>query len=168
VKRLSAIFFGHGNPMNAIQTNSWTEAWRRVGADVPIVQLSIDESRASEFPYTLGCQLSTLRDEGILVVGSGNLVHNLHTYGWGRHVPEPFDWAARFEREARRRILGGAFEDLVAYERLGPDARLAIPTPEHYWPLLYVLGTRHEGEPVTFPVQGVDGGSISMLSVQIG
>jgi 4,5-DOPA dioxygenase extradiol len=254
--RMPAIFFGHGNPMNALTTNPWTEAWAAIGrdlprpkailcisahwylsgtmvtaverprtihdfggfprplfevqypapgdlslcnrvrellghvqldaewgldhgtwsvlvhvfpdADVPVVQLSIDESQPAAFHYETGRRLAPLRDEGVLVMGSGNLVHNLHAYGWGRHVPEPFDWAVTFETNARQWMMAGNHQPLVDYEQLGSDAKLAAPTPDHYLPLLYVLGTQLPGDAVTFPVEGVDGGSISMLSVQIG
>jgi len=104
----------------------------------------------------------------VLIVGSGNLVHNLHAYAWGRHSRDPYDWAVRFENVARDMMLAGLHTPLVAYETLGPDAALSIPTPDHYLPLLYVLGARQKDESVRFPVTGVDGGSISMLTVQIG
>jgi 4,5-DOPA dioxygenase extradiol len=113
-------------------------------------------------------KLAALRDEGILVAGSGNLVHNLHTYAWGRHMPDPYDWAVRFEAQARQMILAGESEPLIQYEKLGLDAMLSIPTPDHYLPLLYVIATRQQDDPITFPVEGVDGGSVSMLAVQIG
>src|SRR5205085_1423914 len=191
------IFFGHGNPMNAVSNNSYTEAWRNIGnrmpkpkailsvsahwyvpgtgvtistaprtihdfggfpqelyqvqypapgdpdlarrvqkmltplevtldeswgldhgtwsvlrhvypdADVPVVQLSIDETRSSLFHFEIGRRLAPLRDENILIVGSGNLVHNLHAYAWGRHMPDPYDWAVRFEEAARQMMLAG-------------------------------------------------------------
>jgi 4,5-DOPA dioxygenase extradiol len=104
----------------------------------------------------------------VLIVGSGNIVHNLHTYAWGRHSREPYDWAVRFESAARNAMLAGEFTALVDYGALGPDALLSIPTPDHYLPLLYVLACHQKGERLHFPVEGVDGGSISMLSVQIG
>ncbi len=255
---LPAIFFGHGNPMNALLNNSYTEGWRRIGkqtikpkailsisahwfvpgtgvtistaprtihdfggfprelyqvqypapgdpdlarrvqqmlaplpvsldnswgldhgtwsvlrhvypdADIPIVQLSIDESRPAPFHFEIGRKLASLRNERILIVGSGNLVHNLHTYAWGRHMPDPYDWAVRFEKEAKEMMLAGEYKPLVDYEKLGQDAMLSIPTPDHYLPLLYVIGTRQQGEVISFPIEGVDGGSISMLTVQIG
>ena len=256
--RLPAIFFGHGNPMNAIRSNAFTEGWsaigRRVGkprtilsisahwyvpmsgvtvstnprtihdfggfpedlfrvqypapgdpvlasriqellaplpvvadsrwgldhgtwsvlchvypaADVPIVQLSIDERQPAAFHYEIGQRLAPLRDEGVLIVGSGNLVHNLHTYAWGRHPQEPYDWAVRFEEQARGMLTAGEYRPLIDYEKLGRDAHLAIPTPDHYLPLLYVLGARQSDDNVGFPVEGVDGGSISMLTVEVG
>jgi 4,5-DOPA dioxygenase extradiol len=137
-------------------------------ADIPVLQLSIDETQPAAFHFELGRLLGPLRDEGILIVGSGNLVHNLHTYAWGRQIPEPFDWAVRFETAAKNLMVNADFEPLINYESLGRDALLSIPTPDHYLPLLYVLGTRRRNEAITFPVEGVDGGSISMLAVQVG
>lgn len=137
-------------------------------ADVPVVQLSIDETQSPSFHFEAGKKLAVLREEDVLVIGSGNLVHNLHTYAWGRHMPEPYDWATRFEQQARYLISVGEFSPLVEYETLGRDAMLSIPTPDHYLPLLYVLGTKQQDDQVTFPVEGIDGGSVSMLAVQIG
>jgi 4,5-DOPA dioxygenase extradiol len=255
---LPAIFFGHGNPMNALLNNSYTEAWRRIGqdtrrpkailaisahwfvpetgvtvstsprtihdfggfpeslfqvqypapgdpplarrvqkllaplevnldeswgldhgtwsvlrhvypkADIPIVQLSIDETKPPSFHFEIGRKLAQLREEGVLVVGSGNLVHNLHAYAWGRHIQDPYDWAVRFEDEAKQMMLAGEYKPLIEYEHLGADAMLSIPTPDHYLPMLYVLATKQPREKITFPVEGVDGGSISMLTVQLG
>lgn len=137
-------------------------------ADIPVVQLSIDETQPPQFHYEVGKRLAPLRDEGVLIIGSGNLVHNLHTYAWGQHRVEPFDWAVRFEEQARGFLLSGDDAPLIAYETLGRDAQLSVPTPEHYLPLLYVIAVRREGELVSFPIEGVDGGSVSMLTVQIG
>lgn len=253
--RMPAIFFGHGNPMNALHNNAWTEGWNAIGrampkpkaivcvsahwyppatlvtaveqprtihdfggfpkplfevqypapgdldvckrvqelagaefdnewgldhgtwsvlvhvfpdADVPVIQLSIDETQPARFHYDVGRKLAPLRDEGVLVMGSGNLVHNLHAYGWGRHVPEPYDWAVRFERSARDWMSAGDHQPLIDYTTLGRDAALSAPTPDHYLPLLYVLGAQQPGDSVSFPVEGVDGGSVSMLTVQVG
>lgn len=137
-------------------------------ADIPVVQLSIDETRPAESHYQTGKLLQPLRDEGVLVIGSGNMIHNLYAYAWGKQDVEPFDWAVRFETLARRLLLAGDDAPLVEYEGLGREALLAAPTPDHYLPLLYVLGLRREDDAVSFPVEGFDGGSISMLSVQIG
>ena len=137
-------------------------------AGVPVLQIGIDETAPPRHHYELGRRLTALRDDGVLVVGSGNLVHNLHTYAWGRRPVEPFDWAVRFEQRARELLLAGDHGPLVDYETLGRDAMLSVPTPEHYLPLLYILGLRREGEPVRFPVEGIDGGSVSMLTVQLG
>jgi 4,5-DOPA dioxygenase extradiol len=138
-------------------------------ADVPVVQLSIDESQPPSFHYEIGRRLAPLRDEGILIVGSGNLVHNLHAYAWGRHTAEPYEWAVSFESRVRGVLLSGVSDPLIEYEtKLGKEARFAVPTPDHYLPLLYVIGTRAASDEVTFPVEGVDGGSISMLTVMLG
>jgi 4,5-DOPA dioxygenase extradiol len=257
--RMPAIFFGHGNPLNAVQDNATTRAWADLGrtvplprailcvsahwylpatlvtamprprtihdfggfppelytvrypapgdpalasrvaellapatrvelddgwgldhgtwsvlvhafprADVPVVQLSIDETQPPAFHHELGRRLAPLRDEGVLVIGSGNLVHNLHAYAWGRHPAEPFGWALRFEARAKELMRAGDDALLVEYESLGEDALLSVPTPEHYLPLLYVLGARAEGEPASFPVEGIDGGSVSMLTAAFG
>lgn len=137
-------------------------------ADVPVVQLSIDETQPPEFHYNLGKMLGPLRDEGVLVIGSGNIVHNLHSYAWGRHDVEPFDWALSFEEKARSLMLNGEHEPLISYESLGRDALLSAPTPDHYLPLLYILGLQQEDDAVSFPVSGFDGGSISMTTVRVG
>lgn len=137
-------------------------------ADIPVVQLCIDETRDPVFHYELGKRLLPLRHEGVLIMGSGNLIHNLHTYAWGKHEVEPFDWALRFEKLARESLLKGDDALLVGYESLGRDAMLSAPTPDHYLPLLYVIASRQTGERVSFPVEGFDGGSISMLTVKIG
>jgi 4,5-DOPA dioxygenase extradiol len=136
-------------------------------ADVPVVQLAIDETVPPSVHYELGGALAPLRDEGVLVLGSGNLVHNLHAYAWGRHPVAPFDWAVRFERAARALLLARDHEPLIEYESLGRDAALSIPTPEHYLPLLYVAALQRDGDPVGFPIEGVDGGSVSMLTVKV-
>ncbi len=136
-------------------------------ASVPIVQLSIDETQPAQFHYDLGRRLAPLRDEGVLVIGSGNLVHNLHAYAWGRHPAEPFEWAVRFESLARELMQAGNHQPLIDYEALGGDARLSAPTPDHYLPLLYVLGAGGR-DAATFPVDGIDGGSVSMLTVRLG
>jgi 4,5-DOPA dioxygenase extradiol len=137
-------------------------------ADVPVVQLRIDETQPGLFHLEQGQKLGALRDEGVLVLGSGNLVHNLHAYSWGRHPVEPYAWAVRFEARARDLMVGGQDQLLAAYETLGDEALLSIPTPDHYLPLLYVLGLRRPDDRVTFPLEGVDGGSVSMLCVRLG
>jgi len=137
-------------------------------ADVPVVQLSINEMKAPGWHFEVASRLAPLRDEGVLILGSGNIVHNLHAYSWGRHAIEPYDWAMRFERMARELLLAADFPPLVNYDRLGSDAMMSAPTPDHYLPLIYVLAQHHEAESISFPVEGFDGGSISMLSVQVG
>jgi 4,5-DOPA dioxygenase extradiol len=138
-------------------------------ADVPVVQLSIDETQPPIVHYEIGNRLEQLREEGVLILGSGNVVHNLHTYSWGQRSQEPYDWAISFENKVRELLLAEDHKSLIDYEKtLGKEAVLSVPTPDHFFPFLYVIGTRAPSEPVSFPVEGVDGGSISMLSVQVG
>jgi 4,5-DOPA dioxygenase extradiol len=137
-------------------------------ADIPVVQLSIDERQPAEYHFEVGKRLAPLRDQGVLIVGSGNLVHNLQAYAWGRQAVDPFEWAVRFEDKARELLLAGNDDPLIAYGTLGRDAALSIPTPDHYLPLLYVIALRREGDPIRFPVEGIDGGSMSMLAVRFG
>ena len=137
-------------------------------AHVPVIQLSIDETQPAEFHHETAKRLGSLRDEGVLIVGSGNLVHNLHAYAWGRRQVEPLDWAVRFEKRARELLLNGDYDPLITYETLGRDAALSVPTPDHYLPFLYVIAQIREDDEIRFPVEGFDGGSISMLSVKVG
>ncbi len=137
-------------------------------ADVPVVQLSIDRTQPPGFHLALGARLDALRNEGVLVLGSGNLVHNLEAYAWGDHSAVAYDWAVRFEERVKALVLLRDHQPLVHYAKLGPDALLSVPSPDHYLPLLYILGMQAEGEAVRFPVSGVDGGSISMLAIQVG
>jgi len=257
VKPMPAIFVGHGNPMNIVRHNRWTEGWTVLGAtiprprailavsahwyipatmvtamshprtihdfggfpkelyeikysapgdhpialrvrdllssipaeldetwgldhgtwsvlyhmfpkaDIPVVQLSINRTQPPSFHYKIGKLLSPLRDEGVLLLGSGNLVHNLNAYDWDRPDIEAFNWASRFEEKVRGLLETERDTQLVDYTRLGPEAKLSVPTPDHYLPLLYVLGSRREGQSVSFPIEGFDGGSMSMLAVQI-
>jgi len=136
-------------------------------SDVPVVQLSIDRRQPASFHYEVGRVLAPLRDEGILLMGSGNLVHNLQLYQWDRPDAPPFGWALSFEEKVRDLLKSGKDSSLVDYGAIGPDALLSVPTPDHYLPLLYVLGSRKNGEAVSFPVEGFDGGSMSMLAAEL-
>jgi 4,5-DOPA dioxygenase extradiol len=131
------------------------------------VQLSIDRTQLPSFHYEIGKLLAPLRDEGVLLLGSGNLVHNLQTYQWDRPDVGAFDWASRFEEKVRGLLQAGKDAQLIDYPAMGSEARLSVPTPDHYLPLLYVLGSRRKGEGVSFPIEGFDGGSMSMLAIQI-
>jgi 4,5-DOPA dioxygenase extradiol len=135
-------------------------------ADIPVVQLSLDRSQHPRFHYDLSAELVQLRREGVLIVGSGNIVHNLRLLQWG--AEEPYPWAAGFDQLAAELIRAGEHDRLVAYPALGEEARLAIPTNEHYLPLLYTLALQQPGEPVSFFAEGMTLGSISMRSVRIG
>jgi 4,5-DOPA dioxygenase extradiol len=137
-------------------------------ADVPVLQLSIDARATPQVHYELGARLRPLRETGVLILGSGDVVHNLETYAWGAHESAPYDWALRFEARVRSQLDAGEHGPLIDYPALGEDARAAVPTPEHYLPLLYVMGCSTAGERVSYPVTGIDGGSVSMLAVQFG
>jgi len=136
-------------------------------ADVPVVQLSIDATRPPRFHYELGQALRALRERGILVLGSGGIVHNLGRVDWTNSLPPPA-WAASFDELVRTKVVAGEDAALIDYGALGEAARLSIPTPEHYLPLLYVLGARHPGEAASIPLSGFDLGTISMTAVQVG
>ncbi len=254
---MPAIFVGHGNPMNIIRRNQWTEGWIALGgalprpkailavsahwylpatmvtampyprtihdfggfpqelyemrypapgdpalaakvrdilapipveldkewgfdhgawsvlyhmfpdADIPVAQLSVDRTQPPSFHYEIGKLLAPLRDEGILLLSSGNLVHNLQAYEWDRPDAGAFDWASRFEENIRVLLQAGEDTQLIDYPALGHGAKLSVPTPDHYLPLLYILGPRRKGEGISFPIEGFDGGSISMLTIQI-
>jgi 4,5-DOPA dioxygenase extradiol len=253
---MPVVFFGHGSPMNSLDRNQYTEAWRRLGesipvpkailcvsahwytegtavtamsnpktihdfygfpqalfdvqypapgeprlasrvrdmlapldvgldeswgldhgtwsvlkhayprADIPVLQLSIDGTRPARFHYETGRRLAPLRDEGVLVAGSGNVVHNLRLMR--RDGGQAFDWAVRFNQRIREALASRDHAALVDFEKLGEDARLSVPTPEHYFPLLYIAALQGADEAVTFPVDGYDLGSISMLTAVAG
>jgi 4,5-DOPA dioxygenase extradiol len=135
-------------------------------ADVPVVQLSIDAMRAPAFHYQLGQQLALLRSEGVLILGSGNIVHNLRRIVWSDDATA-YPWAAAFDAQVRDCVLRRDHGTLIDYGA-GEAGALSVPTPDHYLPLLYVLGTQDPADPVSFPVEGLALGSISMRSVLVG
>lgn len=134
-------------------------------ADVPVVQLSLDATRSGPEHFELAKKLAPLRDENVLVLGSGNIVHNLGMYDPSRR--EPYEWAARFDAKVKALILAGDFATLAEYDALGPDAELAIPTPEHYLPLLYILALQRQGEKLAFFNEIVEN-AMAMTSVVVG
>lgn len=139
------------------------------GADIPVVQISLDQTRPAAWHYEQGKKLAALRDEGILLAASGNVVHNLRAARW-QADSEPYPWAISFNEYVKNNLTWqGAAErhPLVNYLQHEAGA-LANPTPEHYLPLLYILGSRDGKEPVSIPLEGIEMGSLSMLSVQVG
>jgi 4,5-DOPA dioxygenase extradiol len=132
-------------------------------ADVPVVQLSLDGSLSAEEHYTLAKQLAPLRDENILILGSGNIVHNLRLIDWAADAA-PLSWANEFNRFFTSQILAHHHPPLPDWQEAGDAARLSIPTPEHYWPALYPLALQGSGEQVEVITNGIEMGSISMLS----
>lgn len=135
-------------------------------ANVPVFQMSIDLSQPASFHYQLGKELAPLREKGVLIMGSGNLVHNLGRIDFDPNA-KTFDWAEEFDAQAEMLIKKGDHVSLINYEKLGSGAQLAIPTPDHYWPLLYILGLQEKEEEANFPITGIAHGSISMRSVLI-
>ena len=131
-------------------------------ADIPVFQLSIDYAQPPAFHYELARELRALRDRGILVLGSGNIVHNLGRLTPGEDDPVAFDWAQDFDEWVRGRLVAGDHPALVDYVQRGQTARLAVPTNDHYLPMLYVLGMLHPGEGVRFTHESFQHGSISM------
>ena len=136
-------------------------------ACVPVVQLSMDGAQPARFHYELGKQLAPLRDEGVLVVGSGNVVHNLMLMRRAEGVAA-FDWAERFNERVRAALACGNHQALIEFESMGEDARLSVPTPEHFLPLLYIAALQAEGESMDFIVDGYEAGSLGMLTAAAG
>jgi 4,5-DOPA dioxygenase extradiol len=130
------------------------------------VQLSLDTQRPGAWHYALARELAGLRDEGVLLLGSGNIVHNLRRLDWGR--PTGFDWAEQFNGEVKRRIVEGDHRELAEWHMLSAESPAAIPTPEHYLPLLYVLACQEAGETLEFFNDRTVMGSISMTSLLLG
>ncbi|RZJ88614.1 MAG: 4,5-DOPA dioxygenase extradiol [Brevundimonas sp.] len=135
-------------------------------ADVPVVQLSLDRRLDAAGHLALAKKLQPLRDEGIVIAGSGDFVHNLRT--WKRAGGEAYDWAVRFNDAVKAALVRGDDQALVDWVDLAEDAQLSVPTDEHYLPLLYVAAQRRESDPVVFFNDTIDGGSISMTGVRIG
>jgi 4,5-DOPA dioxygenase extradiol len=134
-------------------------------AQVPVIQLSLDMRKTPEEHYRLAQRLQKLRNEGVLIVGSGNIVHNLSGYNWKNPSVAPPGWASAFEKWNRDKLLAGEAIELIDYLKTGEMGTLSAPTPEHYLPLLYLAGLQEQTDEVSFPVEGIDGGTMSMLSV---
>ena len=258
-RRMPALFFGHGSPMNALQDNRFTEAWKQLGAkiaalkprailsisahwytrgtavtampqpktihdfggfpqalfdmqypaagdpalaaqvrdllapiavemdqswgfdhgtwsvlvkalphaDIPVIQLSIDATQGPQFHFELGRKLAVLRDQGVVIIGSGDVVHNLRLMNWDPNAPA-HGWAERFNTTIRESLLSGDHQKVVDYAALGEDGKLSVPTAEHFLPLLYIIGAQHDDEQVTIPIDGINMGAISMLCAVVG
>jgi 4,5-DOPA dioxygenase extradiol len=136
-------------------------------ADVPVVQLSMDATKPPEWHFELAKRLAPLRDEGVLIVGTGNIVHNLPAMNWGERHCAPYDWSQRFNDYIKQAIAEDAPERAVNFASLGEDAAKSVPTPDHYWPLLYVLGARLPGDVANFAPDHIEHGSLSMTSVTL-
>jgi 4,5-DOPA dioxygenase extradiol len=139
-------------------------------ADVPVIQMSLDYYQAPQYHYDLAKELSALRKKGVLIIGSGNMVHNLGMVAWDKlnTVDYGFDWALEAREKMKKYILSGDFKQLINYKSQGRPFDLAIPSPEHYLPLLYALALKDENEQLTLFNDKVLGGSLTMTSVKIG
>jgi len=139
-------------------------------ADVPVIQMSLNYSQTPQYHYDLAKELSALRNKGVLIIGSGNMVHNLRMVAWDKinESEYGFAWAIEANNKFKTLIESGDFKSLIDYANLGREVQLAVPTPDHYLPLLYALALKEENEAVSFfndkPVMG----SLTMTSVRIG
>ncbi|MDZ4845782.1 MAG: 4,5-DOPA dioxygenase extradiol [Chitinophagales bacterium] len=136
-------------------------------ADIPVLQLSIDYHKPGEYHFELAKELSELRKKGVLIIGSGNMVHNLGMVTWSKPEDYAFDWAIEMNETFKKHISTDDFKPLLNYESLSNSAKLAIPTPDHYYPLLYVLGLKEENEKISFFNDKAMMGSITMTSVKV-
>lgn len=139
-------------------------------ADIPVLQLSIDYYKPAQYHYDLAKQLSALRKKGVLIIGSGNMVHNLRMIDW-RNMTTPnfgFDWAVEMNETFKTKISKKDHLSLINYQSLGEKAKLAIPTPDHYYPLIYSLALQDKDDDISFFNDKMVGGSLNMTSVKIG
>jgi 4,5-DOPA dioxygenase extradiol len=139
-------------------------------ATIPVLQLSIDYTKGPQYHFELAKELYELRKKGVLIMGSGNMVHNLRMVAWDKLDKEEYgyDWAIAMNTRFKDLISSGDVDSLVNYQRLGKEALLAIPTPEHYWPLLYTLGLKNNKEESVIFNDKIVGGSLTMTSVKFG
>lgn len=139
-------------------------------ANIPVLQLSIDYTKPAQFHYDLGKELLALRKKGVLIIGSGNIVHNLRMVSWDKlNVPGyAYDWAQNINEKFKSLIMEGDHNALIHYSKLGREALLAVPTPEHYLPLMYNLGLKTAKDKISFFNDRAVGGSLTMTSVKIG
>jgi 4,5-DOPA dioxygenase extradiol len=136
-------------------------------ADIPVIQLSLDYYREPQYHYELARELQALRNKGILIIGSGNMVHNLRALDWGR-TNTGYDWAIEANEKFKQLIMLNDHQQLTGYKKLGSAVQMAVPTPEHFLPMLYALALKNEKDEISFfndkPVMG----SLTMTSLLIG
>lgn len=137
-------------------------------ADIPVIQMSIDYSKPASYHFELAKELAALRNKGVLIVGSGNMVHNLRMVAWDKLQGEPYayDWAEEANTKMKSYLLNGDFKSLVNYDKQGKAFELAIPTPEHYLPLIYTLGLKEDKDDISIFNDQPVGGSLTMTSVK--
>lgn len=131
-------------------------------ATIPVFQMSIDYSKPAAYHFKLAQQLQALRSKGVLIIGSGNIVHNLRAADFHNVSANPFPWAQEFDEISKNKILNREFTDLVNYEKLGQAALMAVPTPDHYFPMIYSLGLVRDKDEVKFTYEEIQNASVSM------
>lgn len=136
-------------------------------ADIPVIQLGMDVGKSTAEHWEVGRMLRPLRDEGVLIMGTGNIVHNLPAMDWGNPAATPYPWAEQFNSTMCEAIASDTPQTVIDYETMGDAARLSVPSSDHFLPLLYVLGARHEGEKADFAPHFIQHKSLSMTSVLI-
>ncbi|MBU3128772.1 4,5-DOPA dioxygenase extradiol [Clostridium tagluense] len=136
-------------------------------ADIPVFQMSLNRLGDANYHYNLGKKLSVLREKGILIIGSGDIVHNLRIMNYEMNA-KPFDWASEFDNYISEAIVSRMHDNIIHYEKFGKSAELSVPTKEHYLPLLYIAGLQEESDEVNFIYKGIQHSSMSMTSIQIG
>lgn len=135
-------------------------------AKIPVLQLSLDQGLNEKAHVELGKALRSLREQGVLILGSGNIVHNLRKLNWQNPEAQPFDWTLKFDLAIRDALLKRDEDVLLLHKSLlGEASSLAVPTDEHYWPLLYCFGASDSQDQVSFPYEGYEMGSLSMRTV---
>lgn len=144
-------------------------------ADIPVFELSLDYSfndwkpKPISYHYEIASGLAAMRRQGVLIIGSGNIVHNLARIDWDTDAgPDSFPWALEFDSIVKRNLLGANHKDLIHFNHMGSSAPLAVPTPDHYLPMIYAIALQEKGEPLSFTHEGFQNGSISMRCFQIG
>lgn len=139
-------------------------------ADIPVLQLSIDYYQSGVYHQELAKNLMSLRKKGVLIMGSGNMVHNLRMVAFDKLNEKEYgyDWTHEMNTKFKELIINGDHKSLAEYERISPSAKLAIPTPDHYWPLMYILGLRGKNEEAQFFNDRAVGGSLTMTSLRFG
>lgn len=138
-------------------------------ATIPVLQLSIDYNQPASYHYEIAKNLAALRKKGVLIIGSGNMVHNLRMVAWDKlNESYGFDWAIEMNTIFKEKITSGDHKALIDYEKLNPAAKLAIPTPDHYYPLMYALGLKTEKDDISFFNDKPMAGSLTMTSVKFG
>jgi 4,5-DOPA dioxygenase extradiol len=135
-------------------------------ADIPVIQLSLNYGKSAQWHYDLAKELNFLRRKGILIIGSGNIVHNLGMINWNND--KPFDWAIEANQTVKKLITDGDYKSLINYKSLGSAMNLAVPTPEHYLPLMYTLALKQDNENISFFNEKTVMGSIAMTCLRVG